>query len=103
MGVESVKAGVPLDVVIHEAEAALKGAKKMADRLISIYLKYVWGPYIKEGQPPEKLAQITEIIQRFRTLATEISVVLIGDTLEASMEKATGEYMKKSQASMKKS
>ena len=101
MAVESVKAGVPLEVIFQEADVALNGLKKMADHLISVYLRHVWEPFVQEGQPDEKLASLAEIIQRLRVLATNVTATLVGDALETAIEQATGNYMRKSQSRKK--
>ena len=87
IGAALVAAGVPLAAALDEYERVAADAARIAERFVKLFEDHVWEPFVAAGLPPEKLAGVTEALQRVRPLAGETMAV----ALAKAMEKAVAE------------
>lgn len=84
VGVELVGAGVPLAAVLDEYERLVADADRIAGRFVELFEANVWEPFVAAGMPPERLATVTEAIQRARPTAS----AAVDAALAHAMERA---------------
>ncbi len=84
-GAELVELGVPLAVTQDELAALRVDMGRVAARLVAIFERHVWEPYVVAGMPAERLPAVTDALRRMRPLAA----VSVQATLAQAMEQAT--------------
>jgi len=84
-GAELAAVGVPL-AATQDALAALRDdMNRVAARLVGLFERYIWKPYVEAGMPADRLPEITDALRRTRPLAA-ISVHAV---LARAMARAT--------------
>jgi len=68
-GAELVADGVPVHIVLNLAGIVRRATDKIADAFVGMFLLHIWEPFVEAGMPPERLADITEVLERHRPLA----------------------------------
>lgn len=84
-GAQLAELGVPVAVTQDELAALHSDMGRVAARLVAIFERYVWEPYVAAGMPAERLAEITDALRRMRPLAA----ISVHATLAQAMEQAT--------------
>ena len=84
VGAELCAAGIPLAATLDEYERLAADAATIAERFVALFEDNVWEPYVAAGLPPERLAEVTEALQRARPMAG----LAMEAALAAAMEKA---------------
>ena len=84
VGAELVAAGIPLAAALDEYERLVDDAARIAARFVELFETNLWEPFVAAGLPAERLAQLTEALQRVRPLAT----AAMDATLAHAMERA---------------
>jgi len=84
VGAELVAAGVPLVAVLDEYQRLVADADRIAVRFVELFESNVWEPFVAAGLPPERLAEVTEALQRARPTAS----LAMDAALAAAMERA---------------
>jgi DNA-binding transcriptional MerR regulator len=87
VGAELVAAGIPLAAALDEYERLAADAAQIAKRFVELFESNVWEPFAAAGLPPDRLAAVTEALQRVRPTAT----MAMEATLAQAMERAVGE------------
>lgn len=85
IGAGLVAAGVPLAAALDEYERVAADAARIAERFVKLFEDHVWEPYVAAGLPPEKLAGVTEALQRVRPLAGETMAVALARAMEKAV------------------
>lgn len=80
VGAGLVAAGIPLAAALDEYERVANDAARIAERFVTLFEDNVWEPFVAAGMPPERLAGITDALQRVRPLA--------GATMSAALAQA---------------
>src|SRR5215217_2472380 len=70
VGAELVAAGVPLAATLDEYERLVADADRIALRFVDLFESNVWEPFVASGMPPDRLAVVTEALQRARPTAS---------------------------------
>ena len=84
-GAELAAVGVPL-AATQDALAALRSdMARIAARLVGLFERYVWKPFVEAGMPAERLPEVTDALRRMRPLAA----TTVQATLAQAMERAT--------------
>jgi DNA-binding transcriptional MerR regulator len=84
-GAELAAVGVPLPDT-QDALAALRDdMSRIAARLVGMFERYVWKPYVDAGMPAERLPEVTDALRRMRPLAA----ITVQATLAQAMQRAT--------------
>jgi DNA-binding transcriptional MerR regulator len=84
VGAELVAAGVPLAATLDEYERLVADADRIALRFVDLFESNVWEPFVAAGMPPERLAAVTEALQRARPTAS----MAMDAALSHAMERA---------------
>ena len=87
VGAELVAAGIPLPAILDEYERLKADAARIAFRFVTLFEANVWEPFVEAGLPPERLAEVTESLQRARPMAA----LAMEATLAHAMEQAVAE------------
>lgn len=98
MAVEALRAGVPAEVVLEEAEVAMQSARQIAERLVNVYIRYIWEPFASSGMPSGKLGEVTEGLRRLRLLAADMMGGVLSDALGSVIEETAASELEKSRA-----
>lgn len=98
MAVEALRAGVPPEVVLEEATEAMKAARRIAERLVNVYMNYIWEPFAQSGMPAERLGEVTADLRRLRLLAADMMGGALSDALGSVIEETAGSMLERSQA-----
>jgi DNA-binding transcriptional MerR regulator len=69
VGAELVAAGIPLAAALDEYERLAADAARISERFVALFETNVWEPYVAAGMPPQRLADVTEALQRVRPTA----------------------------------
>jgi DNA-binding transcriptional MerR regulator len=84
-GVELAAVGVPLDATLDSLAALRDDMSRIAARLVGMFERYVWKPYVEAGMPAERLPEVTDALRRMRPLAA----TSVQATLAQAMQQAT--------------
>ncbi|MGI8983625.1 MAG: MerR family transcriptional regulator [Acidimicrobiales bacterium] len=85
IGAELVAAGVPLAAVLDEYERLVADADRIAGRFVELFESNVWEPFVVAGMPAERLAAVTEAIQRARPTATAAMDAALAHAMERAV------------------
>lgn len=85
VGVELVAAGVPLAAVLDEYERLVVDADRIAGRFVELFESNVWEPFVAAGMPHERLAQVTESLQRSRPMASMAMDAALAHAMERAV------------------
>jgi DNA-binding transcriptional MerR regulator len=85
IGAALVAAGIPLAAALDEYERVARDAGRIAERFVKLFEDHVWEPYVAAGLPPERLAGVTEALQRVRPLAGETMAVALAKAMERAV------------------
>lgn len=69
VGAELVAAGIPLAAALDEYGRLAGDAARIAERFVTLFEDNVWEPYVAAGFPPDRLAAVTDALQRVRPMA----------------------------------
>ncbi|MDQ4148722.1 MAG: MerR family transcriptional regulator [Actinomycetota bacterium] len=89
VGAELVSVGIPLAEVLDQAAALRRDMWNIAVRLVSMFTKHVWEPFVEGKRPDQDLSDITEILQRTRPLAAEAVQAFLALAMQRATEEAT--------------
>src|SRR3954447_4444493 len=93
VGVELVAAGVPLAAVLDEYERLVTDADRIAGRVVELFESNVWEPFVAAGMPPERLAQVTEALQRARPTASMAMDAALAHAMERAVAASAARQM----------
>ncbi len=81
-GADLVAAGVPLEATLQELAALRADLDRIAARLVGLFDRWVWQPFLDAGLPADRLADVTEHLRRLRPLAGVVVNVLLAGAME---------------------
>jgi DNA-binding transcriptional MerR regulator len=87
VGAELVAAGIPLTAALDEYGRLAADATRIAGRFVALFEVNVWEPFVAAGLPPERLAEVTDALQRVRPTAG----LAMEAALAQAMERAVAE------------
>lgn len=93
VGVELVAAGVPLAAVLDEYERLVVDADRIAGRFVALFESNVWEPFVAAGMPPERLAAVTESLQRSRPMASMAMDAALAHAMERAVAASAARQM----------
>jgi DNA-binding transcriptional MerR regulator len=85
VGAELVAAGVPLSATLDEYERLVADADRIAERFVDLFESNVWEPFVAAGMPPERLAAVTEALQRARPTASKAMDAALSHAMERAV------------------
>jgi DNA-binding transcriptional MerR regulator len=68
IGGELLDAGVPVEVALQELEHLRNDARRIAGRLVDMFTRHVWDPWVEAGHPVDAVPQMVERIRRLKPL-----------------------------------
>ncbi len=89
VGAELVSVGIPLAVVLKQAELMKADIDSLSWRLVAMFGMYIWDPFVSGQTPDRELADITRILQDLRPLAAEAVSVFLARSMQNATEAAT--------------
>lgn len=93
VGVELVAAGVPLAAVLDEYERLVVDADRIAGRFVALFESNVWEPFVAAGMPHERLAAVTESLQRSRPMASMAMDAALAHAMERAVAASAARQM----------
>ena len=93
IGVELVAAGVPLAAVLDEYERLVADADRIAFRFVDLFESNVWEPFVTAGMPPDRLAEVTEALQRARPTASMAMDAALAHAMERAVAASAARQM----------
>ena len=89
VGAELVAAGVPLAAALDEYERLAADATRIAGRFVALFEDHVWEPYVAAGMPAERLAEVTDALQRMRPTAGLAMEAALAQAMERAVAEST--------------
>jgi DNA-binding transcriptional MerR regulator len=87
-GAELVASGVPVSAVLDVAAQTRRATAVLADAFVSVFMQHIWEPFDAAGQPPDRLNDIVDSINRQRPLATHVVVAALGQAMQERVDEA---------------
>lgn len=94
VGAKLVSVGIPLSVVLDQAELMKQDMDTMALRMVAMFSVYLWEPFVTGKTPGRSLADLTEILQELRPLSAEAVSVFLARAMQSATEAAALEDLK---------
>lgn len=89
VGAQLVSAGIPLAVVLKQAELMKADIESISWRLVTMFNMFIWEPFISGQTPERSLSDITGLLQDMRPLAAEAVSVFLAQAMQSATEAAT--------------
>jgi DNA-binding transcriptional MerR regulator len=89
IGLELVRAGIPVAEMMDELEALQGMADTIAGRFTDVFERNMWEPFVAAGLPAEQIRPLTGSLQRLSTLAEEVVAAVLRDALR----RKAGEFL----------
>jgi len=89
VGAQLVSVGIPLAVVLKQAELMKADIDSLSWRLVAMFGMYIWDPFVSGQTPDRDLGDITKILQDLRPLASEAVSVFLARAMQNATEAAT--------------
>lgn len=89
VGAQLVSVGIPLAVVLKQAELMKSDIDGMAWRLVAMFNMFIWEPFISGQTPERSLTDITRILQDLRPLAADAVNAFLARAMQSATEAAT--------------
>jgi DNA-binding transcriptional MerR regulator len=81
IGLELVRAGIPVKEMMDELEALQATADTVAARFTAVFERHMWEPFVAAGLPADQIRPLTESLQRLNTLAEAVVDAVLRDAL----------------------
>ncbi len=90
-GVELVKAGLPLHLLLQQVTEVRGDVERIATRFVNLVLDEVFDQFGRDRLPPrEEIPRITELVRRLRPMAQVVVEVELARALGQSVDSALG-------------
>lgn len=89
VGAQLVSVGIPLAVVLKQAELMKGDIEGIAWRLVAMFSMFIWEPFVSGQTPERSLTDITKILQDLRPLTAEAVSVFLARAMQGATEAAT--------------
>jgi DNA-binding transcriptional MerR regulator len=93
VGAELVAAGIPLAAALDEYERLAADAARIAGRFVELFESNVWEPFVAAGFPADRLAAVTEALQRARPTALMAMEAVLAHAMERAVADSTTRQM----------
>ena len=92
---ELAELGVPLDTALDLIDKLRRHTEPVADAYVDLFIKHVWEPFHKAGEPEERWAEVRDALDRLRPLAVESIAAMFGIVMTETVEKALERELKR--------
>jgi DNA-binding transcriptional MerR regulator len=89
IGLELVRAGIPVKETMDELEALQGMADSIAERFTAVFERNMWAPFVASGLPADQIRPLTESLQRLSALAEAVVDAVLRDALR----RKAGEFL----------
>lgn len=89
IGLELVRAGIPVKEMMDELEALQGMADSIAKRFTAVFQRNMWEPFVAAGLPSDQVRPLTESLQRLSALAEAVVDAVLRDALR----RQAGEFL----------
>lgn len=89
IGLELVRAGIPVKEMMAELEALQGMADSIAGRFTAVFERNMWEPFVAAGLPADRIRPLTESLQRLSALAEAVVDAVLRDALR----RKAGEFL----------
>jgi DNA-binding transcriptional MerR regulator len=89
IGIELVRAGIPVQETMDELEALQGMADSIAGRFTAVFERNMWDPFVAAGLPADQIQPLTMSLQRLTELAEEV----VSAVLRAALHRKAGEFL----------
>jgi len=89
VGLELVRAGIPVTEMMDELEVLQDMADTIAGRFTAVFERNMWQPFVAAGLPAGQIQPLTESLQRLSELAEEVVDAVLRDALR----RKAGEFL----------
>ena len=89
IGLELVRAGIPVKEMMDELEALQGIADSIAGRFTAVFERNMWEPFVAAGLPANQIRPLTQSLQRLSALAEAVIDVVLRD----AMRRQAGEFL----------
>jgi DNA-binding transcriptional MerR regulator len=92
---EAVARGVPLRHALAVTAKVSQQCKAIAREFVRLFLNDLWKPFVAEGYPRERWAEVTESIDRLRPLSSQVLLATYQLTMSREVEAAFGRELER--------
>lgn len=89
IGLELVRAGIPLREMMDELQVLQQMADAIAERFTGVFERNMWQPFVAAGLPADQIQPLTESLQRLSTLAETV----VAAALRNALRRKAGEFL----------
>lgn len=89
IGLELVRAGIPVKEMMDELEALQGMADSIAERFTAVFGRNMWEPFVAAGFPADQIRPLTESLQRLSALAEAV----VDTVLREALRRKAGEFL----------
>jgi DNA-binding transcriptional MerR regulator len=89
IGLELVRAGIPVLEMMDELEALQGTADSIAGRFTALFERTMWEPFVAAGLPADQVRPLTQSLQRLSTLAEDV----VGTVLRDALRRRAGGFL----------
>jgi DNA-binding transcriptional MerR regulator len=89
IGLELVRAGIPVTEMMDELEVLQDMTDTIAGRFTAVFERNMWQPFEAAGLPADQIRSLTESLQRLNVLAEEVVAAVLRDALR----RKAGEFL----------
>lgn len=89
IGLELVRAGIPVKEMMDELQALQGMADSIAERFTAVFGRNMWEPFVAAGLPANQIQPLTESLQRLSALAEAVVDAVLRDALR----RKAGEFL----------
>jgi DNA-binding transcriptional MerR regulator len=92
---ELAELGVPLSTALDLIEKLRRHTEPVANAYVDLFVKTVWEPFQKAGEPEESWGEVRDALERLRPLAVESLAAMFGIVMTETVEKALARELKR--------
>jgi len=85
--------GVPLRTTLELIERVSRDCDSVSRGFVKLFLKELWEPFEREGQPPERWDELIAAVDQLRPLASEALLAMFKLRMTAQLEDAFGKVI----------
>jgi DNA-binding transcriptional MerR regulator len=89
IGLELVRAGIPVTEMMDELEALQGMADSIAGRFTAVFERNMWEPFVAAGLPADQVRPLTQSLQRLSMLAEAV----MDAVLREALRRKAGEFL----------
>ena len=90
-GADLVSWGIPLAAAIDESEQLAADMGQVARRMVKLFERHVWEPFVAAGYPADRLADVTAALQQVRPVTATTVLSSLAKAMEEAVAVSTAE------------